>query len=198
MPAQAPWLHNWDVLTMASLCFTAVMAPFEVAFLTTQLDTLFILNRFIDLVFIVVRAVRVKVGGWCCASLRSGGGVCVCKSELCVGVQDLVLNLLTARFDEENGLWAYKFKSMMRLYLRGWFAVDFVRARVGCWGRLGCRRRARTLQWVSCQDLGLNVQRNVVCHAPTCCTPPLHAVLALPLHKTIHRCRFCRLTWSGT
>jgi hypothetical protein len=41
---------------MVSLCFTAIMAPFEVAFLDTKLDVLFCINRVIDAVFLVVRA----------------------------------------------------------------------------------------------------------------------------------------------
>ena len=41
-------------------------------------------------------------------------------------MQDFVLNILTAKFDEETGVWAYKLGHMFRLYLRGWFVVDLV------------------------------------------------------------------------
>ena len=41
--------------------------------------------------------------------------------------QDFVFNLLTAKFDEQHGVWAYKLPDMLRVYLRGWFAVDLVR-----------------------------------------------------------------------
>ena len=40
--------------------------------------------------------------------------------------QDFVFNLLTAKFDEQHGVWAYKLPDMLRVYLRGWFAVDLV------------------------------------------------------------------------
>jgi hypothetical protein len=46
-------------------------------------------------------------------------------------LQDFVFNLLTARFDERTGLWAYTIGAMLRLYLRGWFLVDLVSAS-GC------------------------------------------------------------------
>ena len=53
---QSPFLHKWDVLTMLCLIFTALVTPVEVAFLKTQIDTLFFINRVIDLIFVVVRA----------------------------------------------------------------------------------------------------------------------------------------------
>lgn len=42
--------------------------------------------------------------------------------------QDFIFNLLTARFDENKGVWAYTLKDMFSLYLRGWFFIDVVRA----------------------------------------------------------------------
>ena len=41
---------------MLCLIFTALVTPVEVAFLKTQIDTLFFINRVIDLIFVVVRA----------------------------------------------------------------------------------------------------------------------------------------------
>lgn len=46
------YLKYWDVLTLAALCFTAVVTPYEVAFLHTSFNALFVLNRFIDLIFL--------------------------------------------------------------------------------------------------------------------------------------------------
>ena len=40
---------------MASLLFTAVVTPVEVAFLSTSVDPLFVINRLIDAVFTIVR-----------------------------------------------------------------------------------------------------------------------------------------------
>jgi hypothetical protein len=48
-----------------------------------------------------------------------------------------MLNLLTARFDENRGVWAYTLSDMFKLYLKGWFFIDVVRTQVaGC----ACRR----------------------------------------------------------
>ena len=52
-------------------------------------------------------------------------------------LQDFVLNLITARFDESTGLWRYSLSGMFKIYLRGWFFVDVVRCSlvpvaVGC------------------------------------------------------------------
>ena len=62
---QNPWLQHWDIITMVSLCFTAIVAPVEVAFLTTQLDALFFFDRLVDLVFVTVRGQwRKGAVGW--------------------------------------------------------------------------------------------------------------------------------------
>jgi potassium voltage-gated channel Eag-related subfamily H protein 7 len=47
-----PALQKWDFAILIALLFTAVITPFEVAFLDTKLDVLFIINRVIDCVFI--------------------------------------------------------------------------------------------------------------------------------------------------
>lgn len=38
-------MKQWDLVMMACLLFTAVFTPFEVAFLQTSLDPLFVINR---------------------------------------------------------------------------------------------------------------------------------------------------------
>lgn len=44
-----------------------------------------------------------------------------------------MLNLLTARFDENRGVWAYTLSDMFKLYVKGWFFIDVVRTQVaGC------------------------------------------------------------------
>jgi hypothetical protein len=48
------FMLRWDYFMTALLFFTATVTPFEVAFLTVELDTLFVLNRCVDLGFIVV------------------------------------------------------------------------------------------------------------------------------------------------
>jgi hypothetical protein len=49
-------------------------------------------------------------------------------------LKDFVFNCLTAKYDEERGLWAYKLRDMLKKYFRGWFLVDLVRAVGVCLG----------------------------------------------------------------
>ena len=51
---QSAALQRWDLLTLLCLLFTALVTPVEVAFLTTNLSALFIINRVVDAVFVVV------------------------------------------------------------------------------------------------------------------------------------------------
>lgn len=46
------YITHFDLLVTISLCFTALVTPFEVAFLETELGFLFLVNRLIDLVFL--------------------------------------------------------------------------------------------------------------------------------------------------
>ena len=52
---QHPLREKMDAVVVIVLLFTATVTPFEVAFLTTSLNALFYINRFVDLVFFVVR-----------------------------------------------------------------------------------------------------------------------------------------------
>lgn len=45
-------MGDWDVTMMLLLVFTAFVTPFEVAFLETELNALFVINRFIDSLFL--------------------------------------------------------------------------------------------------------------------------------------------------
>ncbi len=53
-PVSCAALQRWDLLTLLCLLFTALVTPVEVAFLTTNLNALFIINRVVDAVFVVV------------------------------------------------------------------------------------------------------------------------------------------------
>jgi hypothetical protein len=55
---QSAFLQRWDVVTMICLLFTALVTPVEVAFLTTKINALFIVNRVVDVVFVVVSLTR--------------------------------------------------------------------------------------------------------------------------------------------
>lgn len=48
---QCPYLKYWDVVILSALCYTALVTPYEVAFLETGLNPLFFFNRFIDCIF---------------------------------------------------------------------------------------------------------------------------------------------------
>jgi hypothetical protein len=45
-----PDMRRWDLVTVLLLGFTAVVTPFEIAFLDTSVDGLFVVNRLVDLV----------------------------------------------------------------------------------------------------------------------------------------------------
>lgn len=51
---QNAFFKRWDGMVMVALLFTASVTPFEVAFLTPGINTLFFLNRLVDLLFLVV------------------------------------------------------------------------------------------------------------------------------------------------
>ena len=51
----------WDLVISIAILFTAFVTPFEVSFLpmtTTPMDALFVLNRFIDGIFVVDMALN--------------------------------------------------------------------------------------------------------------------------------------------
>ncbi len=110
---------RWDVVIVLSLLFTALVTPFEVAFLRTQLNVLFFINRFVDIIFLLVselhRAGRgahglVKRGRrrlakgvrmeWSVCGLGGGGRLLsfcpLCEEAFCVCAQVLKHVLLTA------------------------------------------------------------------------------------------------------
>ena len=46
-------MQKWDMVTINALLFTAVVTPYEVACLETELNVLFFINRMVDCIFIV-------------------------------------------------------------------------------------------------------------------------------------------------
>lgn len=57
-PRSSKFIGFWDTLAAIALLFVAIVTPFEVALLDPHLDALFIVNRVVDLVFIVDLAVQ--------------------------------------------------------------------------------------------------------------------------------------------
>jgi hypothetical protein len=45
-------MQQWDVIVSVALMFTGIVTPYEVAFLGTEINTIFFINRFIDLLFV--------------------------------------------------------------------------------------------------------------------------------------------------
>jgi len=45
-------MRKWDLVTLGALLFTATVTPYEVAVLATKLNTLFVVNRVVDAVFV--------------------------------------------------------------------------------------------------------------------------------------------------
>lgn len=52
VPVHHPFRNYWDVIIILALLFTCIVTPFEVAFLTPVINALFIINRFIDFIFL--------------------------------------------------------------------------------------------------------------------------------------------------
>ena len=44
---------NWDLVMVACLMFTAIVTPFEVAYIEPAFNGLFIINRLVDLLFLI-------------------------------------------------------------------------------------------------------------------------------------------------
>ena len=51
-PRKSSFLVVWDCITLFALIYTALVTPFEVAFLEPRVGVLFVINRFVDLCFL--------------------------------------------------------------------------------------------------------------------------------------------------
>ena len=49
---QKGFMKSWDLVVAAALFVTATVTPFEIGFLSTEINALFVLNRGIDIIFI--------------------------------------------------------------------------------------------------------------------------------------------------
>ena len=69
-PQESVYLRGWDLVMLMLLLYTAVITPYEVAFLESAINFLFFLNRFVDLLFFkdlcmqFFIAVQTSEGGW--------------------------------------------------------------------------------------------------------------------------------------
>mmetsp|Transcript_52307 Transcript_52307/g.138684 ORF Transcript_52307/g.138684 Transcript_52307/m.138684 type:complete len:1229 (+) Transcript_52307:140-3826(+) len=53
VPTTSPWKMKYDIVVVLALLFTAIMTPYEVAFLDTEFNVLYFVNRFVDTVFLL-------------------------------------------------------------------------------------------------------------------------------------------------
>ena len=105
--ATAPWyllhpesrfMRAWDIFTGLALVFTAIVTPYEQAFLEPQLNELFVLNRLIDLTFI---------------------------SDMFI--QFLTMHRMSDRASEVAlSQLEHRLRPIALRYLKGWFAVDLL------------------------------------------------------------------------
>ena len=97
-PRTSRWLPYWDVTTSLMLLYTATLTPYEVAFLQPPLAPgIIVMNRIVDVVF----------------------------------VADLALNFFLsfptdARQSAQGAHWVRSHAAIVRHYLAGWFAIDFL------------------------------------------------------------------------
>ena len=57
-PRKSKWLPYWDGTTFTALIFTAILTPYEVAFLPPGIPGWFVINRLVDLIFIIGALLR--------------------------------------------------------------------------------------------------------------------------------------------
>mmetsp|Transcript_47020 Transcript_47020/g.112706 ORF Transcript_47020/g.112706 Transcript_47020/m.112706 type:complete len:721 (+) Transcript_47020:374-2536(+) len=87
---------RWDIVMIVCLVWTALVTPYEIAFLPDSgidnLPLLWWLNRLVDFSF---------------------------------GI-DMVVNFFLGFFDDEEGQWVFENKRIALRYLKGWFSVDLI------------------------------------------------------------------------
>ena len=94
-PRTSKRARQWDSVTSIALIFTALVTPYEVAYLPPNgADALFIINRLVDLVFVADMVL-----------------------QFCLMYQISSSALEGVRWEEEAG-------NIARHYLRGWFGMD--------------------------------------------------------------------------
>jgi potassium voltage-gated channel Eag-related subfamily H protein 7 len=90
-------MRKWNGIMAVLMLFTAIVTPYEVAFLETicpqtRIDILFLLNRMVDLIF----------------------------------VTDIIINMHLSYYDSHRAMWVGKLPLIRRHYFCGWFSIDFL------------------------------------------------------------------------
>ena len=95
---ESRFMRSWDIFTALALVFTALVTPYEQAFLEPQLNELWVLNRLIDLTFI---------------------------ADMCI--QFLTMHRLSDSGTEiALSQWEHGLRPIAMRYLKGWFAIDML------------------------------------------------------------------------
>jgi CRP-like cAMP-binding protein len=63
-PKKDLWINKWNLLLAAALGFTALITPFEIAFLQVSLNGLFVINRLIDFTFFADIWINFRLAFW--------------------------------------------------------------------------------------------------------------------------------------
>ena len=97
-PRMSKYMAYWDTVTMLAIAFTALVTPYEIAYLpmaTSATNPLFIINRVMDIIFIVDMLITFRM-------------------------------MYTAGDGEDATLWIADPMRIAVNYLKGWFLLDFV------------------------------------------------------------------------
>lgn len=95
---EGQWIARWDVITSLMLIYTAIICPFEVAFLLNPPRWLFVLNRLVDFIFLVD-----------------------------MGVSFITMyRVTTQKAIDVDFEWKHHPRDIAAHYLRGWFLVDLL------------------------------------------------------------------------
>lgn len=105
----------WDSVVFGALFFTAIVTPFEVAYLEPSLDALFLVNRLIDALFVTVRGARARR-----RRARPQRG-----SPDTGLPQDMVCQFFMG-YTDALGVWCTDRREIAARYLRGWFSIDLL------------------------------------------------------------------------
>ena len=100
-PRTSHFLSRWDACTSVALIFTALVTPFEVAFLPESVVPIFVLNRLVDVCFAV---------------------------DIGINFVTMVPPLSNVKSNDQRAAtkWVDDPRAIALCYLRGWFTIDVV------------------------------------------------------------------------
>jgi len=94
--AESEYVGRWDIVVILALLFTSTVTPYEVVLLSTHLNALFFVNRFIDLIFVKDMGMNFFMSYW---------------EQL---------------DDQTTGQWVKDLKKIRKYYFKSWFWIDLL------------------------------------------------------------------------